>query len=187
MNPHTPKWVPTLGVGVLLEFWTFKEQLQGSKPIGLKSSLYFWKYLGMKMSKMGSHDPFGKLTHKLWSKEGSGLPFRSPMTKWHLGAGPVAKHIIYYKGEGGGFPRVRVVVSLVNPCLLMTRPCTKVLQLRTNQLVVWFVQVCVNDWSACQSFWSHPRVLTHPSTPQSVANQRVHPNSFSFRYSPLDS
>jgi hypothetical protein len=27
-----------------------------------------------------------------------------PNTKWHLGAGPVARHIVYYKGEGGGFP-----------------------------------------------------------------------------------
>jgi len=25
------------------------------------------------MSKMGSHDPFGKLKHKLWPKEGPGI------------------------------------------------------------------------------------------------------------------
>jgi hypothetical protein len=75
----------------------------------------------------------------------SRLPFRSPFTKRHLGAGPVAMHRVYYKGEGGGFPQVRVVVSLVSPCLPMTCSCTKVLELRTNQLVVWFVQVCVSD------------------------------------------
>jgi hypothetical protein len=63
----------------------------------------------------------------------------------------MAMHIVYYKGEGGGFPQVRVVVSLVSLCLLLTRPCTKVIQLRTNQLVVWFVQVRVSDWIACQS------------------------------------
>ncbi len=35
IGPHTPKETPTLGVGVL---WIlFKEQLQGSKPNGLKS------------------------------------------------------------------------------------------------------------------------------------------------------
>jgi hypothetical protein len=34
-----------------------------------------------------------------------GLPFESPRTKWHLGADPNAKHKIYYKGEGGGFPK----------------------------------------------------------------------------------
>jgi hypothetical protein len=38
---------------------------------------------------------------------------------------PMAKHKEYYKGEGGGFPQVRVVVSLMNPCLLMVCPCTK--------------------------------------------------------------
>jgi hypothetical protein len=36
----------------------------------LKSSLYHWKALGTKMSKMGLHDPFGYLKHKLWPKEG---------------------------------------------------------------------------------------------------------------------
>jgi hypothetical protein len=51
----------------------------------------------------------------------------------------MAKHKIYYKGEGGGFPQVQVVVSLVSPCLLVARPCTKVLKLHTNQLVAWFV------------------------------------------------
>jgi hypothetical protein len=81
----------------------------------------------------------------------SGLPLGSLKTKWHLGVGPMAKHIVYYKGKGGGFPQVRVVVSLESPCLLVARPCTKMLQLHTNQLVVWFVQVCVSKWSACQS------------------------------------
>jgi hypothetical protein len=28
----------------------------------------------------------------------SGLPFRSPRTKWHLGVGPVGNHKVYYKG-----------------------------------------------------------------------------------------
>jgi hypothetical protein len=69
MNPHTPKWAATLGVGVTMDFWIFRERLQGSKPIGWKISLYHWKSLGMLMSKMGSHDPFGHLKHKLWPKE----------------------------------------------------------------------------------------------------------------------
>ncbi len=144
------------------------------------------------MSKMGSHDPFGYLKRKLWSKEGSEvkLPIWFPTTKswklpwfpcvqvtctycqkdldegynfaldltlikglhtklwaykvakvsilrisglssgshgtnWHLGVSPVARHKEYYKREGGGFPRVHAVMSLVNPCLLMTHMCTK--------------------------------------------------------------
>jgi hypothetical protein len=144
------------------------------------------------MSKMGLHDPFGYLKHKLWPKEGMriklaiwlpkiniqesprfpcvkvacnislksswwGLKFRfrphlnqrsahkimglqscevlilgilrfplgSPETKCHLGASPVAKLRVYYKGEGGGFPQIRAMVSFVSPCLLVARSCTK--------------------------------------------------------------
>ncbi len=69
MNPHTPKWAPTLGVGVLMDSWIFKRQLQGSQFIGLKISLYHWKAFGMQMFKMRSHDPFKYLKHKLWPKE----------------------------------------------------------------------------------------------------------------------
>jgi hypothetical protein len=96
---------------------------------------------------------------KLWAPkvvvvptmEISKLPFGSLGTKWHLGASPMAKHKLYYKGEGDVLPQVRAMVSFVSLCLLVARPCTKVLQLRTNQFVVWFVQVCVSDWIACQS------------------------------------
>ncbi len=44
----------------------------------------------------------------------SGLPFGNPRTKWHLDVGLMERHRIYYKGEGGGFPQVWVVVSLVS-------------------------------------------------------------------------
>jgi hypothetical protein len=46
MNPHTPKGAPTLGVKVLVDSRIFRKRLQGSKPIGLRSSLYNWKALG---------------------------------------------------------------------------------------------------------------------------------------------
>jgi hypothetical protein len=144
------------------------------------------------MSQMGSHDPFGHLKLKLWSKEVKlaiwlpttksrestrlhyvqvacdiplesswqgynfaselilieGLhaklwgpkvagkptlvilrfPFRSPMTKCHLDVGLVERHIVYYKEEGGGFPQVQVVVSLVSLSLLVVHPSTKNVQ-----------------------------------------------------------
>jgi hypothetical protein len=51
----------------------FRKQLQGSKPIGLRSFLYNWKAFGNKMFKMGLHDPFGYFKHKLWPKEGLGI------------------------------------------------------------------------------------------------------------------
>ncbi len=41
MNLHTPL---ILGIGVLMDFQIFRKIFQGSKFIGLKSSLYHWKY-----------------------------------------------------------------------------------------------------------------------------------------------
>jgi len=55
----------------------------------------------------------------------SGLPLGSPGTKCHLDVGLVERHRVYYKGEGGGFPQVRAVVSLVSPSLIVVRPSTK--------------------------------------------------------------
>jgi hypothetical protein len=37
----------------------------------------------------------------------------------------MAKHKVYYKGEGGGFPQVRVVVSLMSLSLPVARLSTK--------------------------------------------------------------
>jgi hypothetical protein len=70
---------------------------------------------------------------KLWASKIVGVlisriskfQFGSFGTKIHLGVGPVAKHREYYKGEGGGFPQVRAVVSLMNPYLPVVNQCTK--------------------------------------------------------------
>jgi hypothetical protein len=50
------------------------------------------------------------------------LSLRSPRTKCHLDVGLVEMHKVDYKGEGGGFPQVWAVVSLVSPSLPMARP-----------------------------------------------------------------
>jgi hypothetical protein len=55
----------------------------------------------------------------------SKLPNGSPETKCHLDVGLMERHKVYYKGEGGGFPQVRAVVSLVSLSLPMTHPSTK--------------------------------------------------------------
>jgi hypothetical protein len=65
----------------------------------------------------------GGLHAKLWGPKVAGvptlgisrLPFGNPGTKCHLDVGLVERHKVYYKGEGGGFPQVRTVVSLVSP------------------------------------------------------------------------
>jgi hypothetical protein len=46
----------------------------------------------------------------------SGLPLGSPEKNSHLDVASVESCRVYYKGEGGGFPQVRAVVSLVCPC-----------------------------------------------------------------------
>jgi len=43
--------------------------MQGSKPIGFKGSLNHWKAFETYMSKMGLHESFQHLKHKLWLKE----------------------------------------------------------------------------------------------------------------------
>ncbi len=57
----------------------------------------------------------------------------------------MVNHKEYYKGEDGEFPQVWSVMSLVSSCMLVVFVyAPKVLQLCTNQLIVWFVQICVN-------------------------------------------
>jgi hypothetical protein len=58
-----------------------------------------------------------------------GLPFGSPETKCHLDVGLVERHIVYYKGEGDGFPQVRAVVSLVSLSFAVAHLSTKIVQI----------------------------------------------------------
>jgi len=91
----------------------------------------------------------------------SRLPFGSPETKNHLDVGPVERCKIYYKGEGGGFPQVRAVVSLMCLCCSWLVWAPKVLQLRTNHLV-WVL--CRHVWvsEACQLFLVPSRSSSMP-------------------------
>jgi hypothetical protein len=167
------------------------------------------------MSKMGLHNPFGHLKHKLWSKERPGVkltiwllttksqestrftcvqvtchiplesswrglqlcfrphinqrsiekviglqscespkfgnfgtPTWESRDKMPFGCGPMERHRVYYKGEGGGFPQVWAVVSLVSQSCPWLVLAPKVLQLCINHLVlilcrsVWVVKAC---------------------------------------------
>jgi hypothetical protein len=55
-------------------------------------------------------------------------PWESRDKKNHLDASVVERHREYYMGEGGGFPRVQAVVSLMSSELPVACPSTKVLQ-----------------------------------------------------------
>jgi hypothetical protein len=82
------------------------------------------------------------------------LGSENPRTKCHLDVSLMAMHKIYYKGEGGGFPQVRAMVSLVSSSCPWLVLAPKVLQLCINQIVFGFVQVRVNNW--CLSFFLVP-------------------------------
>jgi hypothetical protein len=83
---------------------------------------FAWKLISIK----GFHT-------KLWDSKVAKIPFlgilKFPLgsfgTKWHLGANPMVRHRVYYKGEGGSFPQVRAMVNLVNLCLFVVSLCTK--------------------------------------------------------------
>jgi len=70
---------------------------------------------------MALHWSFGHLQPKLWAKEVPGLQpgkvsgfhLGSPGKKSHLDVASTERCREYYMGEGGGFPRVWGVVSLV--------------------------------------------------------------------------
>jgi hypothetical protein len=61
------------------------------------------------------------------NRDSFGTP-KSPGKKCHLDVASAGSCKEYYKGEGGGFPRVRAVVSQVNPRLPVACPNTKKVQ-----------------------------------------------------------
>jgi hypothetical protein len=104
----------------------------------------------------------------------------SPEKNNHLDVASVESYRVYYKGEGGGFPQVRAVVSLVCPCCPWLVLAPKVLQLCTNHFVwvlcrpVWVSKACqiflVPSQSSgtplypskCRELGSVPRLLLFP-------------------------
>jgi hypothetical protein len=95
---------------------------------------------------------------KLCAPKVAGVPLESPRTKSHLDVGPVKRRKVYYKGEGGGFPQVRAMVSLMSPSCPWLVLAPKVLQLCTNHLIlvlckfVWVIEACqfflIPSWSS---------------------------------------
>jgi len=65
-HSYSRKW----NLGVLWDSRKFKTQLQESKHLALRCSLYYGTGLEVYMSKMASHELFGHMQHKLWLKEG---------------------------------------------------------------------------------------------------------------------
>jgi hypothetical protein len=107
---------PKKGLGVKLSIWLSPTKSQESPQflcvqvachISLESSpwglqLCFRHQLNQRFA----HNVIGLQIHKSLNLRNLRLPLESSGTKWHLGASPMAKHIEYYKGEGGGFSQV---------------------------------------------------------------------------------
>jgi len=141
MSSHDPfghlkhKLWPKEGPWVKLAIWLATTKSQ-NRPDFLACRwhiTYCWKALNKGYNFALDLTSIKGLHTKLWAPKVarvpnlgiSKLPFGSLGTKWHLGADPMARHKVYYKGEGGGFPQVQAVMSLVSLCLPVVRPCTK--------------------------------------------------------------
>jgi hypothetical protein len=100
-----------------------------------------------------------------------GTPTWESQDKCHLDVGLVERHRIYYKGEGGGFPQVRAMVSLVSPSCPWFLLAPKVFQLCTNHLVLVLCKpVWVNE--ACQFFLVPSQSSSMPLYPCKVLRAR---------------
>jgi len=143
---------------------------------------YRWKVLNKGYNFASDHISIWGRFAKLWGSKVVGvptwailgLPLGSPRTKNHLDVGPVERCKVYDKGEGGGFPQVQVVVSLVCPCCLWLVLAPKVLQLRTNHLM-WVL--CRPVWmsEACQFFLVPSRSSSTPLYPSKCYELRSVP------------
>ncbi len=109
---------------------------------------------------------FGTLIWESWDKK----PF---------GYAPVERHKIYYKGEGGGFPLVWAVVSLMCLSCLWLVLALKVLQLCTNHFVLVCAGLC--EWVSLSLLPSPIPKLQHALLLlYSVASQGACFDSFAF-------
>jgi hypothetical protein len=112
-------------------------------------------------------------TRKVMGLQSRGSPnFRG--TKSHLDVGPVERCRVYYKGEGGGFPQVRVMVSLVCLCRPWFVLAPKVFQLHTNHLM-WLLCKLVWVNEACQLFLIPSRSSNTPLYPSKCCELRSVP------------
>jgi hypothetical protein len=128
-------------------------------------------------------------THQVMRPQSRGSPnsgnFETPTwesqeKKKHLDVALVERRRVYYKGEGGGFPQVWVVVSLVSPSCTWFVIAPKVLQLCTNHFVL---VLCKFVWvvEACQIFLVPSRNSSTPLYPSIMlwARERA-PTPYSF-------
>jgi hypothetical protein len=140
--------------------------------VRFRSATRRWKALDESYNFAWDCIAIGDLLAKLWGFKvpevpfGAipGLPRGNRGKNSHLDVGSMESHRVYYKGEGGGFPQVRAVVSLVCPCCPWLVLAPRVLQLCTNHFV-WVVCRLVWVTKACQLFLVPSRSSNPPLYP----------------------
>ncbi len=183
MGLHCPfghlkyKWWPKEGPGVKLAIWllTTKNReltrfpcVQMACDISLESTrrrlqFHFRPHLHRKSARnvmvpQSCGNPnFGNFKTPTWES----------WDQNHLDVGPMERCRIYDKEEGGGFPQVQAVVSLVCPSCPWLVLAPKVLQLCTNYFVL---VLCRPVWvsKACQIFLVPFRSSSMPLYPSKV-------------------
>jgi hypothetical protein len=141
MGLHDPfeylkhKLWPKEGPGIKLAIWvpTTKSRQSSRFPCVQVVCHIPWKSLDKGYNFTSDLISIGGQQKKLWAPKVArvpslgilGLPLGSPGTKWHLDVSLLERHIVYYKREGGGFPQVQAMVSLVGSSLPMIPPNTK--------------------------------------------------------------
>jgi hypothetical protein len=109
------------------DFWSLKVGNQPNPGACRWSVIHCWKALEESYKFSLDLIPIRGLRKKLWPLKVVGVQIRivlglllgSPGTKNHSDVGVVERRKEYYMGEGGGFPWVRSMVSLVSPKLPM--------------------------------------------------------------------
>jgi hypothetical protein len=125
------------GVKLVIWFLTIKSQesprfsyMQVTCHILLERSRQgLQRFFKPHLNQRSAHKVMGPQSHGNPSLGIFGTPIWESRTKWHLDVGHVKRHKLYYKGEGGGFPQVQAVMSLISPSLPMVRPNTKNVQI----------------------------------------------------------
>jgi hypothetical protein len=123
--------------GVKLALWlpTTKSQESTHPGVCTWSATHWRKALEESYKFASDFIPIRGLSWELWTPKVPGVQTRtvsrlllgSPGTKSHSDVGAVKRRKEYYMGEGGGFSRVRAVVSQVSPCCPWLVPTPRVI------------------------------------------------------------
>jgi hypothetical protein len=144
------------GPGVKLAIWlptTKSWELTRPQCVCRWGTTHCWKTLKESYKFASDLIPIGGLSEELWARKVLGVQTKTvsrlllgtPGTKSHLDVGVADKRRGYYMGEGGVFPQIWAVVSLVSPGSPVACPSTKgVVESELTNLLIGWMQVRVS-------------------------------------------